>query len=510
MIKRFFEWNKKRNSNQNRGDILVTSLVFGAIALMVVVGLINWGVYIMKSIRATVSREQAFQIAEAGADYYQWHLAQYPTDYQDGTSGSGPYSHDFFDKDGNLLGSFHLTITPPQIGSTVVKIVSEGRIASSSIARKIEKTMAIPSLARYAVVANDNMRFGEGTEVFGPIQSNGGIRFDGVAHNLVSSAMSTYRDPDTGQTEWGVYTNVGTDDPTPPTALPNRSDIFIAGRQVGVPRTDFVGLTAGLTNLQTLARAGGKEWTSSGSKGYHIILRTDGKYDIYKVNSLQASPNSTCSDGGDSQVQWGTWSIKNKNPNDSNQPNQTYIGRYNFPTNGVIFVNDHVWIDGQIDSARLTVVAGLIGNTDPTKNANITINSDLIYSSYDGTNSVGLVAQGNINVGLVSEDDIRIDAALVAEKGRVGRFFYNSSCSISGTAYWHRDSLTLYGMIATYVRYGFAYTGNSFNCGGSIGSTGSGYCIRDITYDANLLYAPPPSFPQATTQYQVISWREIK
>ncbi|MFA6554392.1 MAG: hypothetical protein WCS89_02675 [Candidatus Paceibacterota bacterium] len=489
--------------SNNRGDIILSVIIFASVAITIIIGLTNWGATLLASIRNVAQREQAFQIAEAGADYYQWHLAQSPNDYKDGTATSGPYVHDFVDKNGSILGTFSLTITPPITGSTIVKIVSKGTLASSTISRTIEKTLAIPSLAKYAVVANDNMRFGEGTEVFGPIHSNGGIRFDGVAHNLISSARTTYTDPDTGLTQWGVYTTVGTDDPRPNTPVLNRPDVFIAGRQFPVPSSDFTGLTLGLTQLQALAQpsAGGKEWTSSGKSGYHMVFKVTGgvtSYDMYKVNALQAPPTAGSPDcGADatarSQVngpkyyQWGTWSIKT--PISSNQ---TLLGNYPIPTNGVIFVDDHLWVDGQINNTRVTVAAGIIGNTDPLKNANITVNENLKYTNYDGVDSIGLIAQGNINVGMLSANTLRIDAALVAEKGRVGRFYYNSNC----TSY-ARSSLTLYGMIATFLRYGFSYT------------DGTGYDVRDIIYDGNLMYGPPPSFPQATNQYQVISWQQL-
>jgi hypothetical protein len=55
----------------------------------------------------------------------------------------------------------------------------------------------------------------------------------------------------------------------------------------------------------------------------------------------------------------------------------------------------------------------------------------------------------------------------------------------------------LYGMIGTNQRYGYAYT------------DGSGYQNRDITYDANLLYGPPPSFPLTSDQYEILSWEEL-
>ena len=83
------------------------------------------------------------------------------------------------DKDGNEVGVSELNITPPTSGSTKVRIESTGKPAGSNIARTIRVEMAIPSLAKYAIAANDVMRFGAGTEVYGPVHSNYGIRFDG-------------------------------------------------------------------------------------------------------------------------------------------------------------------------------------------------------------------------------------------------------------------------------------------------------------------------------------------
>ena len=112
---------------------------------------------------------------------------------------SGPYVHDFLDKEGEKIGEFSLNITPPLTGSTAVTIRSTGIIINDqSVQRTIEVILAFPSIARYSVVANDVMRFGDGTEVFGPIHSNKGIRFDGFAHNIVSSAVAEYNDPDHG------------------------------------------------------------------------------------------------------------------------------------------------------------------------------------------------------------------------------------------------------------------------------------------------------------------------
>ena len=172
-------------------------------------------------------------------------------------------------------------------------------------------------------------------------------------------------------------------------------------------------------------------------------------------------------------------------------------GSWPIPANGIIFVDDHVWVNGTISNARMVIVAGIIGSTDPTKYGNIIVNDDLMYTNHDGTDVIGLIAQGNVNVGMMSDNSLEINAALVAENGRVGRFYYNANCKFNNVDYSRRSSLTLNGMIATNVRYGFAYSDNT------------GYGIRNINYNSDLLYSPPPSFPQATTQYELMSWKEI-
>ncbi|KKW26139.1 MAG: hypothetical protein UY69_C0034G0005 [Parcubacteria group bacterium GW2011_GWF1_52_5] len=166
-----------------RGYLIIHTIVYGAIALILITGLANWGSVNIRAGRDAALREQAFQIAEAGIEYYRWHLAHASTDYQDGTGAPGPYVHEYRDATGAVIGTFTLTITPPPVGSTLVIVVSEGVVtANPSITRRIEAKFAIPSIAKFAFVANSKMRFGAGTEVFGPIHSNDGIRFDGLAH----------------------------------------------------------------------------------------------------------------------------------------------------------------------------------------------------------------------------------------------------------------------------------------------------------------------------------------
>ena len=396
----------------------------------------------------------------------------------------GPFIHEFQDKDGQRKGQFELFVTAPPIGSTLVTIRSVGRTdANPNATRTLESRLAVPSFVKYAFAANADMRFGAGTEIFGPIHSNGGIRFDGLAHNVVSSARATYDDPDhSGNEEFGVHTHVSPTDPLPPGTPPDRFDVFEAGREFPVPAVDFDGMIADLSNMKTLAQTGGHYFAPSGALGYNIVLKDNDTFDLYRVTSL-VTPGNNCTNV-QNEDGWGTWSIQNN----------TLLGNYANPLNGIIFVEDNLWIEGKIKTARLTIAAATFPDTPSTRKS-ITLNKDLLYTNYDGTDTLGLIAQKNINAGLVSEDDLRVDAAMIARSGRAGRYYYrNPGCS----PYHVRDTITLYGSIASQNRYGFAWT------------DGTGYTDRFITYDPNLLYAPPPHFPLTTDQYEVVSWEEIK
>ncbi len=468
---------------RNRGQIVVPIIVFAALSTIVMGGLVQWAALHIKATRQLSIRGQAVVIAEAGAEYYRWHLAHAPQDFQDGTGGPGPYVHPYYDKNGVQIGTFSLTITPPPIGSTLVTVLSEGVVlADPSIKRKIRVQFAIPSWAKYAFAADDFMRFGSGTEVFGEIYSNKGIRFDGLAHNLISSAVSAFDDPDhTGGNEFGVHTHISPIDPLPPATMPNRPDVFLAGRKFPVPQLDFAGLTADLSALKTKAQAGGRYFANSGAQGYNIVLKTNDTFDLYRVTSVVSPPsNCTVTSQG---TKWGLWSVSV----------QTLLGNYTFPANGIIFVEDNLWAEGQIDGARLNIVSARFPENAST-NTSIAINKNITYTRYDGTDVLGLIAQENINIGLKSNNTLLVDGALIAKTGRVGRYYYGSSC---GSEYI-RSSITLIGAITTSKRYGFAYT------------DGTGYQTRVIIYDANLLYAPPPDFPLTSDQYSVISWEEVE
>lgn len=489
---------QKDQSSAQKGYMLIILLVFSGIFVTL---LTASAAYVVSDAKATgfkVNQQKILEIAEAGIDYYRWHLAHVPDDYTDGTGEAGPYLHDYKDINGNIIGQFSLNIIPPETGTTIVTIESTGYLLTlPDITRTAMVKMGIPSFANYAVVANDKMRFGEGTEVWGLVHSNDGIRFDGLAHNLITSAKWRYNDPDhSGQDEFGVHTHIPPIDPipppNPPADIPSRPDVFAAGREFPVPAIDFDGITADLAELKDLAIENGIYLTESDEQGYHVNFNPDGTVDITMVTSLQ---NCSWRWFGWWRDYTDTWSI-------GAEIFFTYEGQSSqglpMPANGIIFIQDDIWVDGQINGSQVTVVAA----KDPlaSKKGSIYLNNDLKYTSLEGNDIIGLIAADNISVGFYSEDDLEIDAALIAQNGRVGRYYYANRSGYQQNppncaSNVYRNQISVYGSIATNQRYGFAYT------------DGTGYQIRNLNFDPNLIYFPPPHFP-TTGEYTIISWEE--
>jgi len=314
-------------------------------------------------------------------------------------------------------------------------------------------------------LANDFIRFGAGTEVFGTIHSNKGIRFDGVAHNIVSSSVATFNDPDhTGGNEFGVHTHDAPADPLPPAAVPTRTDIFEAGRMFPETTVDFNGVLGDLSLIKSVAQAGtnGSRYFDNTHQGRHIILKTDDTFDIRTVQSFVASTNEINNYSGG----WQTYAI---------------------PNEGVIFVEGHVWLEGAVNGRRTTIVAA---NLLSSSLKNIYIGKDIRYTNYDCTDILGLIGQKDVEIIKSSETDLKIDGALLAQSGRVGRANYGTSDI--------KSVITVYGALATNLRYGFAWTNGTQNWG---------YITRNLYYDNNLLYCPPPYFP-TSTQYEMDLWEE--
>jgi hypothetical protein len=534
----------KKIKKLSRGSVMIYLLITATIGSVILLGLVTFVAARYRNSQYAATREQSLQLAEAGVYWYRWYLAhkvegktvQQKKDFWESGTAKGvgtPYEIAVSDPEGGTFGKYKLEVTAPNTDSTIVIVKSTGWTNKSpNVKRTIQVRLRQPAWCEYAVVADDFMRFGEGTEVFGMIHSNQGIRFDGLAHNLITSSVPTVDDPDhSGANEFGVHTHKNIPPQTgidssfrpleaPPTSpMQTRSDVFQAGRKVNQPTKSFNSLIANLGLMRDEANAGGLYlgqetatvqfncrnvrtrvggkwvwvWTCDETavpvKGYHIVLKDNHTMDVsivlgFDSSTYEINPTITLRYDGHNYTVEGELPAVN----------------YPVPGNGIVFVENFTWIEGTINGDHLTIAAADLSPTPVYKD--IYINHDILYTDKVGNDAngpdiLGIIAQNNISIGLYSDDNLEIDAALLAQKGRIGRDNY--SWASTGR---FRDTITTYGSLVTKQRYGFSWI-NSVT-----GQQVSGYTNRNLYFDNNLIYYPPPYFPVGD-KYQIDLWEEL-
>ena len=446
-------------------------------SLRVVVSNINFGLN-------REAKEQSLQVAEAGIYFYKWYLAHQVSgmttkqvrQFWDSGAAYGvdePYKDDF-----EGIGTYSIRVKPPEDSSTIIEVESTGWTTKNiNLKRTVKVRFRQPSWSEYVVLCDSDIEFKSGTDIVGAVHSNKGIRFDGVAHNIVSSSIPSYNDPSHGgPDEYGVHTHVSPDEKNlfvNGTPVPNRSDVFLAGREFPAPIKDFDSVLIDLADMKSesgcanvgsycsgdsegaLVSANGVYFNGA-NHGRHIVLRADGMMEVSRVLNMASNEIKT----------------------------ESTPVVYPIPDEGVIFVEDDVWVEGIIDNKRITIVSA---NLTPGNATNMYIKRDIVYTNYNGDDAIGLVSQGNIDTLKDSENDLRIDGAMLATTGKVGRIH-------SGGDY--KDNITIYGAIVTRLGYGFSF------------DDGTGYSNINLVYDNNLLYSPPPYFPTGTN-YTIDSWEEL-
>jgi hypothetical protein len=441
--------------HQESGFILPATLIFGIMLLAFGVAMATTALSNYTMVRHEQRSESALEVAEAGVNYYLWHLAHNSSDFQDGTGAPatppyGPYTHNFNDASGNLVGTYTLTITPPASGSTITTVQSVGKVPGLAVGRTILAQIGEPSFANYVLLTATEVWFGPSESASGPVQSNIGVHMDGTNNGPVTAASATYTPAaeygGDGRVHNGVWGNGG---PTSQWQYP-------------VPSIDFSKVTANLSTLQTSAQSGGKYLAPSGKLGYYLHLRSDGKIDIYTVKAESQSTGLTTT-----LVTSGATA----------------------PANGILYAADNVWVDGTGFPGRLTIVAAVLPANASTY-ASITITNNLTYAAKDGSAAIGLIAQNNVRVANYAPSTIEVDGALLAQNGEV---YVDSSAPV-------KTALTLFGAIASFSTWTWSWVNGS-------GTVVAGYQTDTNTFDTNLIYAPPPSYPTTGT-FAILNWRE--
>lgn len=447
--------------NKNAGSMLIFSLIFGTIAFTIIVlGVSGYALFEHRASTRLYNRDMALHIAEAGVNYYRWHLAHDNHDYTDGTGVEGVYEHEYRDKDGNLVGYFSLDIIEPLAGSSVVAVRSTGWTVQEPNARRtLQVRMGFPAMTDYVFLENADMHFSFTTEVHGIIHSNGNIRFDGTTDSWV------------------------------------RAHIQIQGGggpksfwEFPVPFIDFYSVTGDLDDIRGLANNGGIPFGSSDGEGWQFVFRGN-QFDVYRVTSRDCYKGE-----GRWRRRWGGW-YWDGDTYCFDIGNREFIETRTIPANGAIFVEDNVWVEGVVDG-RVSIGVGRFPVQEPYKT--LYVSNNLTYAEKGGDDVIGLMAQGDITIPYEVPTDLEINAAGLSQFGSIYTPYYDPDENPNGL----KDSLTFFGSQISYEGGGWKYV-NGW------GNVISGFLNTNHIYDGNLKYYPPPGFPVGTT-YELISWEEVE
>jgi hypothetical protein len=470
-------------------------IVFMGIFMLILSALTGFALEEARYGNATMDREQALDSAEAGLEYYRWFLAHNPNNLTNGTGQPGPYAYAVNDPETGLpAGSASISV----VGNTqcgIIQSIDITSVGKSTLNPGYPRTLFArymePSAAGYSYLLNSNVHAGSDRVITGPYFSNGGIEMDGTNNSTVSSAVSS----------WVCNSTYGCS-PTnnnAPGVLGSGSGS--AMWQYPVASIDFAGITAGLSNLKTYARNNGGLYfppagtgtTNANQRGYHLIFNSNGTVDVYKVTSTVGVPAYPLSGTGVLQTDYNIINT------------QTYLGNYTIPsTCAVIFVEDRAWIEGTVKS-KVTVAAADFIDSNYYPDAYLANN--ILYSAYDGSAGLTVIAAGNVLIPLNSPDVMKVHGIFVAESGSYGRNLYLNNSAYGSTvpsaysSYVMQTQLTTDGTVVSNGN-----TGTQWDCGGTFCS---GYATRIDSYDELQALSPPPFTPPASTNYQFTQWKEL-
>lgn len=461
--------------NKEKGTITPALLIIASAFIIALYGLLFILALQFDFSQRQVASDKALNIAEAGVNYYRWHLIQDPDDFQDGTGVPGPYIHDYTDPQGDIVGQFSLEITPATNSNPTVTIKSTGYTQRySKIKRTIKAQYGRVSLTRFAFLHNSNLWFGNDITVNGPVFSNGGIRQDGTNTSTVESAKQTYT--------CGVET--GCSSPTEKPGIWGNGDIESLW-DYPVPPIDFDSIKVDFTNMRTAAQNEGVYLAPSSAQGYHVVFSDDGTFTVYRVTGVSAVLGYSLEDDCESLNQVIT--------------SQVELATYSVSDNPIIFIEDTTWVEGTVNGKTTLVAARFpVGSYE----TNIWVVDDLKYLDRNGGHRLGIISQNDIVMGIYIPEKFEINGAILAQNGRVIRHHYNYFGCRSGGQGRHsqKNEFNFFGSLISNQR-------SYWNFSSGPGSPASGFVKSTLDYDSNLFYDPPPYFPTSGT-YEFLSWSE--
>ena len=216
---------------------------------------------------------------------------------------------------------------------------------------------------------------------------------------------------------------------------------------------------------------------NSSADGYHLIFNNNGTVEVRIITSLYSDWAYNTEEG---------WHYDYFRIRD-----EYFYNTYSIDDScSVMFVEDNIWIEGEVNKKVTVASANLI---DPNKDTNIILVGNIDYVDKDGTDGFAAIAENNILISPSSPNQMEIRGVFVAQKGHFGRNHYPNN---------FRDKLEIIGSIVSNGRVGTQWTSGSYPV--------SGYLERENYNDTKLIYNPCPYVPYAEYDFKIINWEELE
>jgi Tfp pilus assembly protein PilX len=492
-----------RKAGGEHGYVLIVVMMVLVVVGMMAATLMAAVTVNQQHVRRDRSYTESLEVAEAGLNRYLWMVAAGESCEQNGFAIPGASPSDIHkvtsivtDQSGNSKGSYTMQVEPPSASNASLRVTVTGQGTSNiEVPRTITATIGRPSFSEYVMLTDDPINIGGPVtrQWWGKTHSNTQVQIDTYNINdMITCAQSSYNGNN------GVYSTVAAvRDHT------NSKQLW----EFPVPKVDFATVTADFERLKNMAVNAGSAYAkvapkvTNGAHGWYIKLGPGSTYQVAQVTAEYESYNYNV--GG---AEWGGYLRYEYYTGQTG----TLSPPIQYPVNGVIFVNDSVWVEGTGVTTRITIAASGQFNS-PASTVDINVVGDLTYATLDGTAAVGLVAQRDIKIPMyaprgktgssgsnyltqqIGNCNMTIHAAMIAQTGRE----YVNRQSASGP---RRATLTIVGSVSSYLQPSRL----TYSSDGSYGGFGGGANV----YDSFMLHTPPPSFPTVGS-FQVLEWQEL-
>jgi hypothetical protein len=429
--------------------------------------------------RVQVTRETAYQAAEAGVDEYISKLIDdrlyyvhfvHPAESTrqsvssarlvspgqtwqqgDGNSWTYPRGKDAWFGAAKLGNSFeyNLEVVPPTASQPLITILSTARPVGDTDVRhwrELEVQVRPSSVSDFQMVADADISYGAGATTYGKIYA--GIDGSGVKHSVTHNGTA-YGDIYAEKSVLGS-----------PTMMNGASKYDQTNiRTVIKSPINFNSFLASLVDIRSAGGAGGIVQDNPSVDVWWLTFQSNGQVTVQSCTKVSGKPigdaKPTCSAGVP----------------------------YPIPANGAIYVGQPVIVSGVVNG-RVTVGGA----------SDIYIGGNLSYAQ-DGDDVLGLVASHSVIVAQWVPTTLTWRAATIAQSGSWRSYGFDPQTGSNEPDYVGNFRLTAMTFTGSTATYG----------GGSMSLFNS----RVYQYDQTLVYLPPPWFPTVQDAYTVVLAREV-